>query len=407
MAVLNNIRKHGIFLIAIIALALFAFILSSVIKNGGFSSGKSQNVIGSINGDDISRVDFSNRVQRVQQNSQRNMSTIQAVNQVWNGMVQQKLIEQQMDKLGIEVGDEQIQNAIAIQFGQNPNFQTNGQFDINKLKGYIQQVKATSPQAYQQWLMTEQQIAQQTKTNVYFNMVQAGLAATKADAEERYKLNNTSFDLQYVKIPYSQIPDKDVEVSDGEISNYINAHKKEYKTKGARDIRYVFFEEKASPEDQADAKKQLTDLLEDHKTYNKAAGVEETVKGFNTTADYAAYLAEYSDLPFDDMSYFESELDGAYADTLFHLIEGQGFGPYKEDGYWKYTKLIDEGRMPDSVKVKQILIAYQNPQAPQDIDRTQAEAEELADSLSAVIKDDHGKFSDLAKKYSDDPSTKD
>ena len=54
MAILNNIRKRGIFLIIIIAMALFAFILSDVLTKGGGAKG--QEVAASINGEDISRV---------------------------------------------------------------------------------------------------------------------------------------------------------------------------------------------------------------------------------------------------------------------------------------------------------------------------------------------------------------
>src|SRR5699024_1997031 len=177
-----------------------------------FSSNKDQNTIAVINGEDVSQIDFSNRLQNLQRNSRRNITTIQAVNQVWDNMVQQKLIEEQINKLGIDVGSAQINTALAQQFGQDPNFQTNGQFDIHKLRGYIEQMKANSPQAYQQWLMTEHEIVQQAKDNTYFNLVQAALGATKLEAKQYYKLNNTKFDLQYVKIPYGSVDDSKVSV---------------------------------------------------------------------------------------------------------------------------------------------------------------------------------------------------
>ena len=53
MAILNSIRKRGIFLILIIALALFAFILSDVLTKGGGT--EVQDTISTVNGTDISR----------------------------------------------------------------------------------------------------------------------------------------------------------------------------------------------------------------------------------------------------------------------------------------------------------------------------------------------------------------
>src|SRR5699024_8437287 len=270
MAVLNNIRKRGIFLIIVIALALFSFILADVIQQGGLSGGGNSQNIASINGKDISYNEFSSRLQAAQQNFPEDVTTVQAVNQVWENTLQQALLDEQIDKLGMEVGNKQIINALAQQFGQNPNFVTNGQFDINKLRGYIQQLKAASPEAYQQWLMTEEDIAEQSKIDAYFGLLASGLGVTSTDAKELHKLNNQTFDLEYVRIPYSAVSDDEVKVSDSEVKDYIDKHKKEFKSNGSRDIRYVFFGEDATDEDEEAIKSELTRLLDDHKTYNKA-----------------------------------------------------------------------------------------------------------------------------------------
>ena len=55
MAILNDIRKKGVFLIVIIALALFSFIFADIISSGGFSSSKSQSTVAVINGKEIER----------------------------------------------------------------------------------------------------------------------------------------------------------------------------------------------------------------------------------------------------------------------------------------------------------------------------------------------------------------
>ena len=51
MAVLNKIRQRSVFLIVIIALALFSFVLADLFKTGGFSGQKDQNTIATINGE--------------------------------------------------------------------------------------------------------------------------------------------------------------------------------------------------------------------------------------------------------------------------------------------------------------------------------------------------------------------
>ncbi len=72
MAILNSIRKRGIFLILIIALALFAFILSDVLTKGSTGT-KGQDTMATVNGTDISRQSFMEEVEA----TQRNMAKLQ------------------------------------------------------------------------------------------------------------------------------------------------------------------------------------------------------------------------------------------------------------------------------------------------------------------------------------------
>ncbi|MFD2433933.1 SurA N-terminal domain-containing protein [Mesonia maritima] len=138
MAVLNKIRERSVFLIIIIALALFSFVLADVIRSGGFSSQKSQNVIATVNGEEIEREDFARQVENYQRNARGNMTTTQAVNQVWNSSVRQALLNEQFEELGLEVGQEQINAVLRQQFAGNPNFTNEaGMFDINRMREYI------------------------------------------------------------------------------------------------------------------------------------------------------------------------------------------------------------------------------------------------------------------------------
>lgn len=67
MAVLNKIRQRSLFLILIIALALFSFVLADLFQNSDALMAKSQNVVATINGKDITREDFLQKVEIAQQ----------------------------------------------------------------------------------------------------------------------------------------------------------------------------------------------------------------------------------------------------------------------------------------------------------------------------------------------------
>ena len=66
MAVLNKIRQRSLFLIIIIALALFSFVLADLFKNSDAFTSKSQNIVATINGKDITREDFLQKVEAAQ-----------------------------------------------------------------------------------------------------------------------------------------------------------------------------------------------------------------------------------------------------------------------------------------------------------------------------------------------------
>ena len=111
MAVLNNIRKHGIFLIIIIALALFSFVLSGVIGNGNTAT-KGESIVATINGVDLPREDFMKKVEVAQRSLGPNAPTNQAMNIVWNRELRRVILEEQYESLGLSAEKAQISNSL-------------------------------------------------------------------------------------------------------------------------------------------------------------------------------------------------------------------------------------------------------------------------------------------------------
>ena len=59
MAVLGNLRKNSFVLIAVIGMALFAFVIAGVFDGSGFQS---QEPVGKVNGEELSITDFRNQL---------------------------------------------------------------------------------------------------------------------------------------------------------------------------------------------------------------------------------------------------------------------------------------------------------------------------------------------------------
>ncbi len=407
MAVLNKIRQRSVFLIIIIALALFSFVLADVIRNGGFSSQNAQNVLAVVNGEEIDREEFARQVEALQRNMGRNVSTTQAVNRVWEQKLREVIIQNEIDKLGIRAGEAQVTNLVRTQMAGNPNFTNEaGMFDENRLREYVANLKATSPQAYQQWQDFTANLAQSARVNNYYMMVGAGVGATLIEGEMAYRMQNDNINLKYVQIPYSSIPDTEVEVSKSEIEKYLKEHPERFETDAARSIRYVIFDETASEEDRSQAKEALIALKGERVEYNAAIGANDTLPGFDTTSNYAEFVNNNSDIPFENRFKFRNDLSGVNADTIFNLNAGETFGPYEENGYWKLSKVVETKNIPDSVKASHILVTYTGSQLGVEADRTKAEAKQLADSIASVVRNDKSKFNELASEYSADTSNK-
>lgn len=407
MAVLNKIRQRSVFLIIIIALALFSFVLADVIRNGGMASQSSQNTIATVNGKDISREEFAREVEAFERNMGNNMSTTQAVNRIWDQKLRQVILEEEVEKLGIRAGEAQVTQLVRAQMANNPNFTNEaGMFDENRLREYVANLKETSPQAYEQWQQFTSNLAQTAKMNSYYNMVGAGVGATLLEGEQAYRLQNDNINMKFVQIPYTSIPDTEVEVTKSDIKTYLEEHSSRFETEASRNIQYVIFDESASTDDKTEAKASLNSLREQRVEYNAAIGANDTLPGFDSTDDYANFLGNNSDLPFENRFKFRNDFSGENAEAIFSLNEGETYGPYEENGYWKLSKVIETKNIPDSVKASHILVTYQGSQLGAGISRSKEEAQTLADSIAGVVRGDNAKFAELASEYSADTSNK-
>ncbi|MDC1326756.1 peptidylprolyl isomerase [Ulvibacter sp.] len=403
MAILNNIRKRGVFLIIIIALALFSFILADVIRNGGFASEKSQTTIAVVNGEEIGREGFMRQVETTQRTLGPSGTTGQAMSRVWDNELRAILLSQEFEKLGLSAEKEQINNALRINLATNETFLNDaGLFDEGKLQEYIASIKASNPTAYQQWLDFEKRTEEGILQASYYTMIKGGLRSTDAEGELEYRFENDKVNLQFVQVPYSKIADEDVTVSDEEIRSYVKSHAEEFEVDPKVDIQYVSFMETASEEDIEDTKKNILSLLDDRFEFN------DTIVGFARTNDNLEFVNANSDVPFVDQWMFKKDLPASVADSIYNLAVGDIYGPYKIDNTFSVSKVIESKQMPDSIQSKHILIRYAGSfRAASDVTRSKEEAKKLADSILRVVKRNTRKFEALSAALSEDSSNKD
>ncbi len=406
MAILENIRKRTTVLILIIGLALFAFVISGVFSSDNFSGGKVGSTVAEVNGENIPINEFRAQVETASRRYGPSVTSTQLVNMVYDQEVRKTILNQQFEDLGIDVESDQIIEFVRTSgYAQIPDFQDeNGVFNEQVFKSAIADWRANDPLRYDAWLQDEESIIQAAKERMYFNLVKGGVTATLAEGKMDYKMANDKVDLQYVRIPYTSIPDSAVQVSKKDIQAYIDDHKTMFEQDKARDIRFVYFEEKPSAEDENNVKEEIIALMDDSVEYSEAKDANDTILGFKNTNDMAAFLDRYSDSKFDTIYKAKKDLPSVVADTLMAMNVGDVYGPYKDGDFYKVSKVMDK-KANGTVKASHILIAWEGAErANPSITRTKEEAEAEAKRLLAEAKKEDVIFTALARENSDGPS---
>ncbi len=410
MAILNKIRQRSLVLILVIALALFAFVIGDVFRNSdGF--GGSQDIVATINGEDIKREPFMRVVQFRQQQSGGRSSDTQIKNQVYNQELERIVLNTEFDKLGLSIERDKMRELLESNFGTYPEFQNQDSiFDINKLNAFIANLKDIQPAGapfgsstinYAQWTNNEQALADRAIRQQYYNLIKAGVNATVAEAEYDYIAGAETRNVKYVQIPYSSIADSTITVSDSDIKDYMKRNEDTYTVEASRELLFVEFREDASEEDENNLKSEILSLKANRLEFNDVTKGTDTIYGFDNADDIEAFVNANSDIKFSNSFLRPSQL-GTAKDSLLNTPVGGYYGPYKDDQYFKLSKVLETERRPDSVKVRHILIPYAgSASAAPDVVKTSEEAKVTADSIFGVLKNNRGKFVDLLELSSD------
>lgn len=390
MATLQTIRNRGGLLVSIvIGLALVAFIVGDALSSGASIFNRSRNQVGEIAGEDISIMDYQNRISKNEEMIKM-MNGTSALNEeqqsmlrenTWQQMIMEIIMNREYEELGIDVSGDELYDML---LGDNmtPTVrQMFGNADPAQIRMYIKSLMdlpASNPQkAY--WLNLEEQIATTRKQAKYNNLLMKGLFVTDAQAEEMLEAGTTKADISYIVKNYSSIDDSTIQINDSDIKAYYNSHQKLFEQPESRRITYVNFDVDPSSEDYSETEKWVSDLKDEFAEAEKPG--------------------EFADLSSDKKSdaayYKKSEItNDSLADFLFN---NKGvYGPYMENNSYRISRVADRRMLPDSVRARHILIAPEN--------NNYVQAKNLADSLAALLKKG-ADFEALAKQYSADQNS--
>ena len=400
MATLQKIRSKGPLLVIVIGLALFAFIAGDAWKVLQPHQGKQD--VGEVNGEVLSAQDYQKMVDELSEvikltNGLNSLTEDQLNNvkdQVWQSYVNNKLIAEQAEKLGLKVTDAEIQSI--IDQGTHPllmqtpfrNPQT-GMFDKDMLKKFLvdyanlnaSQMPAQYVEYYQRmgafWQFVEKTLAQSTLAEKYQNLVTKSLISNPVAAEDAFNSRTEQSDLLLAGVPYSSINDSTVQVSDSEIKDRYNEKKEQFKQLvETRDIRYIDVKVVPSDADRKAVEKEVTEYS------NQLA---------STTADFGTFVRSTgSSVNYSDVPVSKSVFPADVASRLDSTNVNEVYGPYynQTDDSFNAFKLLAKVSSPDSIQFRQIQV-YAD---------TEEKTKTLADSIYNALKGG-ADFAAVAKIY--------
>lgn len=405
MQIIQSIREKGAaIVIVVIALSLISFILMDAKQGGSSLFGSVSNNVGEVNGEKIELAVFNKKVKdaedmQAQRTGQRpaGVQTYQTRDQVWNQIVAEKIFYNEASKIGIEFTAKELSYILLSNDPSNPFLQEQslkdsitGQLDIKKAQTAMNNIKKFKGEQKDQ---VNAQIVDPLKLNNTVAKYSALLNASayypkwmeKKDGEENIAFSNISF----VTVPYTEINDSTIKITDEDVNSYVSKHKEQFKQEAGRNISYVAFSQLASSEDSSVAYNALSQLKAE----------------FEADSNAKAFVARnVSTIDFKDDYTTKAKLNQIYADTLTKLSIGGVFGPYVDKSNYVLAKMIGTKQLPDSVNARHILIGTNNPQTGQPT-MADADAKKLADSIFTAIKAGSD-FTALALQFSTDQGSK-
>lgn len=398
MAAIGQIRKNYGLLVAIIGIALAAFILGDLFK----STPRQAINIGVVDGEEISYKDFSLQVEKSVEAEKTNTQKLQLTSSevfrikqtVWNRMVKDIIMQKELDELGLTVTSEELFDLVQgenphryiLQYFKDPN---TGQYNSDMVNQYLQSLDQMPRENQLQWIDFEKAIKEDQLNTKFNNLVSKAYYLPKAFGRMEDQRKYSEVEVQLVAQLYSSISDDEVEVTDADYENYYNDNMEDFKQDETRDIDYVVFDVKASNEDRVQQKNRFDEYYDEFRELS----VEES----------AIFANSVSDKKYEDKWYKKGELPLQIEASMFADEIGTTVFPYMSNNAYHTAKLISRENRPDSLKASHILIAYAGAaRAAETVTRMKPQAQALADSLLEVLKKSPKNIEKLALEFSDD-----
>ncbi len=416
MGTIERIRQASPYVFAFFGVMLVAFftIGDQTVVDGllGSRNNTADRPIAIVDGEEIAYRDYAGMLQQQidnqrRQNPDQEVNELQIKRQVWQNIIDQKILEIQAEKAGITVTDAEIRDQL---LNNPPDFlkkqfsDSLGNFDQRSYLEIITNPEVIMSRLPETMSFEEKEaqvnrfradilniqdylLKQKMSNNLASIVSTTGSVISPEFAKEKYVSENSSASVNFVAIPVRNIADNKVEVSDEEIKAYYDSHKENFKQKAQKQISYVSFRMVPSQKDSLKAQKAIQDIMT---TLSKAQSMEDKDKEFDQM--WSKHNGETYDYT------LINEIDQRKANFVLSLANRQVAGPFTlTDGTYFFR--LDDRRDGENevVKARHILISAND----NNLDSAKAEADKIMKKAKSG-----SDFAELAMTHSEDPGSK-
>lgn len=289
MATLEKIRSKSVLLFTVIIAALLAFILGDLFTSSRsiFAGVPTILEVGDIK---IDAQEFQQRVNDESEELKRRGGELPATEvfqqQILSQMLQEKLLEEEFEKVNIPVSSNILRTIMAMD---------------NTIADYL--MAATQARAAGQSIPAEVEalIAKKEKgaSLQYQSMVYGSIFSNlymlnELDAKDMYDATYAKYKVSYLSKEYASINGDDIKITDEEIKAEWEKYKPKYKLiSETRDIQYLVVDIKPSAADESAAKKAVDEAIA---KLSASEGVDTIQSDANFAIEYKTLTASSSDV---------------------------------------------------------------------------------------------------------------
>ncbi len=328
--------------------------------------------VGVINGQAIGAQEFQTALKNVarQQSREQRQDQGALVRQVWDAMVRDRVLGQEMDRLGIQVTDKEVAYLTRMQPPQAVRdlevFQTNGQFDQAKYTQFMgDPANLQNPTNKAFVMQVESMVTDQFRTYKLQRLVTESVQVTPAEVREAFAEQQEKVQVEYLFAPAAAVAEGAVEVTDAEIEAYYSEHESEYHHPEQIRINYVSLPKVASAQDTLDTATEIA------KVRDEIAGGADFAEMASVTSDDPGSASRGGELG----TFARGQMVREFDDVAFSLPEGGVSAPVLTRFGWHVIKVDRHITSPagDSVSARHILLRFKPSRKTEEDLRAKAE----------------------------------